>query len=443
MNENSNKATNTTKNIEAGTSKTNDSVFSKLSNMFTPSKEYREGLASEIKLTEKSMSELTSKINPKIYYAVAALTVLALVITVFILLFTGGKGVSSDGTSTSKEANMQITSEVFLILFYTAIIFGLVYLVLPNIKQAKNLFPQIKNVLYIFIYTVFLILFFRNMPSNTLDNYAFIIFPVTVLLTIYMLYKTSMATLTPTFNFNYERIKTLITFLCMITIFTLFYIVDPGGYVSKYFGSASIITIMISILSFAYVLILLLIPDKTKVSQNLLENFSLPGVISFIFFIVFLVIATVSIVYYPGGFLNDKTNSPLILFLILTICIIWGGGMLIYTFSDVSPTGEKTIETSLSFFKKILLALFGFGVSFFIVLWLVLNLQDLSGQSSIVSFVLNLILILTILILVYKTINVKVPDDKTNIKKNAFFAIIFKLFFLILPSAFIYPFINS
>jgi len=411
--------------------------MSEISNKETNKPKFIEGLADEIKLTEQSMSNLASKINPKVYYGIAVSTVLALVVILFILLFTGGKGVdtTSGDTSKSNEASMQITSEVLLILFFTAIFIGLIYLVLPNISQAKNLFPQITNVLYIFIYTVFLILFFRNMPTSTLDNYAFLIFPITVILTIYMLYKSSFATLTPTFNFNYERIKTLITFLCMITIFILFYIVDPGGYVSKYFGSTSIITIMVAILSFAYVLILLLIPDKSKMpqtgSQNFLENFSLPGVLSFILFLVFLVVTTISVVYYPGGFLNDKSNSPLILFLILTICIIWGGGMLISTFSDTSGSGDKTVENSVSFFKKILLALFGFGVSFFIILWLVLNLQDLSGQSSIVSFVLNLILILTVLILVYKTINVKLPDDKTNIKKNAFFAMIFKLFFYI------------
>ena len=80
MSENSNKETNQTKYIEAGTSKKNDSIFSKFLNKLTPSKEYTEGLTDEIKLTEKSMSGFASKINPKVYYAGAGLTVLALVI---------------------------------------------------------------------------------------------------------------------------------------------------------------------------------------------------------------------------------------------------------------------------------------------------------------------------------------------------------------------------
>ena len=85
-------------------------------------------------------------------------------------------------------------------------------------------------------------------------------------------------------------------------------------------------------------------------------------------------------------------------------------------------------------FKKSLLTLFGIIISGLLIAWIVYYLQNLSGQSGIISFILNLSLVLVILMLIYKTINVELPGN-ANSKKDSFFSLILNLI-LYIPCVF-------
>ena len=87
----------------------------------------------------------------------------------------------------------------------------------------------------------------------------------------------------------------------------------------------------------------------------------------------------------------------------------------------------------MSIFKRSLLTLFGIIISGLLIAWIVYFLQNLSGQSGTVSFLLNLSLVLVVLMLVYKTINVELPG-KSNSKKDSFFSLILNLI-LYIPCA--------
>jgi hypothetical protein len=71
------------------------------------------------------------------------------------------------------------------------------------------------------------------------------------------------------------------------------------------------------------------------------------------------------------------------------------------------------------------LVIFGVILSGLLIGWIVYYSQHLTGQSSIVSFVLNLLLVLVILILIYKTFIVKFPVG--NSRKSGFFNLLFNL----------------
>jgi len=90
-------------------------------------------------------------------------------------------------------------------------------------------------------------------------------------------------------------------------------------------------------------------------------------------------------------------------------------------------SGES--KPNLNVFKKSILILFGLIISGLLIFWLTYNIQHLSGRSSIVSFILNLSIIILILGLIYKTINVKLPAENT--KKNAFFNLLGNTLFYI------------
>ena len=123
------------------------------------------------------------------------------------------------------------------------LIFGICILFLPNFKALKKLFQQISNVTYVIIYTIFLILFFTMMPNDIINEYAYIITPLTAALGAFMFYKGSTQNYIEEFNVNYERIKTMIMFFCLITVFIVYYNIDPGGYIQQYFGYSLLLTI--------------------------------------------------------------------------------------------------------------------------------------------------------------------------------------------------------
>ena len=78
-----------------------------------------------------------------------------------------------------------------------------------------------------------------------------------------------------------------------------------------------------------------------------------------------------------------------------------------------------------------MVALLGLSLSGIIIAYIVYSIQNLSGRSNILSFVLSIFLIISVLILIYKTIFVKLPSDSANKGKNAFFNLIINLIFYI------------
>ena len=99
--------------------------------------------------------------------------------------------------------------------------------------------------------------------------------------------------------------------------------------------------------------------------------------------------------------------------------------MVSVIFPEIS---DKTFNVSkASIFKKSLLTLFGIIISGILIALIVYFLQSLSGQSSTISFILNLSLVLVVLALIYKIINVPLPDASANSKKDNFFSLIVNL----------------
>lgn len=96
-----------------------------------------------------------------------------------------------------------------------------------------------------------------------------------------------------------------------------------------------------------------------------------------------------------------------------------------------SNNQSSFMDSNLTYVKKALLALLGFTLSGIIIAYIIYNVQNLSGRSGIVSFILSIFLILSILILIYKTIFVNLPSNNANNSKNGFFNLIVSLIFYI------------
>ena len=357
--------------------------------------------------------------------------IIQIILIITVLLFLFNQGLSSSSNTSSKTKN-EITSDIFIVLTFLLIGAGLLFVLLPNFKENIHKFlEQITNSVFVFIYTIFFIIFFLTVPNNTLNDYGYIITPISIILTAIMFYKGTTINYIENFNINYERIKCIILFLCLITIFIIYYSVDPGGYIKKYFGSSLLLTIVLSVFSLLYLIIMLTLPDTIKTpdikntSSNFLDNFSKFSVYGSILFIIFLIIVTIGIYKFPGGLLKNKQISVVVFILLLFIISIWSIGLISVIFPEIS---DKKFNVSKAFiFKKSLLTLFGIVISGLLIAWLVYFLQSLSGQSNTISFILNLSLVLVVLSLIYKIIIVPLPNANANSKKDSFFSLIINL----------------
>jgi len=359
------------------------------------------------------------------------ITIVILIIILFAVIFK----IPNPFSSNENKSVQQIEYNTIFTTCFVLFIFTICVILLPNFKELKNLFSQIKNVTYTVLYTIFLIFFFTLMPSDIINNYAYIITPISIILSVFIFYKSYSKNLIDEFNYTYERIKTMILFFCFIALLFIYYIVDPGGYINKYFGLTFLMTSIIAVFAFVYLLIVLTLPDTIKQptpgakSSNFLENFSSISSYGSILFLIFIVVITIIISTHPGGFFNDQTISGTSIIILLIICILWSILLGVSQFPELYSKGP--ITNKLNLFKRSLLALFGIVISSLIIYWLVYTIQNFSGSSSqsITSLVLNILLVIIILGLVYKTLFVQLPVGNSN--KNAFFSLIVNIIFYI------------
>jgi hypothetical protein len=356
---------------------------------------------------------------PKEFYVILAI-ILFLIVCLCLIFF------KVNIFKKQSNSEQEITNNIFIIFFFSLIIFGLCYLLLPNIKDLKKLFNQINTVTYFILYTIGIILYFGFMPSDMVNEYAYIIVPVIAVLGIGIFYLSTSHSYVENFNINYERIKMILLFFCLITIFIVLYSVDPGGYISQYFGPILLLAILMGVFSLLYLIIVLTLPDNAtaKSENNLLYNkFSAFSNYLNIGFFIFI-ISVVMMVYFSGGIAFFENMNVAIPFTVLTILIsiLWLILISVNTFPEII---DKSITINyLSLFKRSLLTLFSIIVSCIVILWIVYSIKLYSGKSSIASILLSVVIVVIVLGLIYKTVNVKMPTAASNNKKNAFFNLI-------------------
>jgi hypothetical protein len=328
-------------------------------------------------------------------------------------------------------ADTSILKNVFIVItFIVFLLFFVSVTTLPILKDLNTFFMQIHNVLYVIVYVIFLILLLGFLPDDILNKYAYLITPSTLLLTIFVFYKSFKVNYITDFNINYERIKSIILFFCLIAIFIIYYTKDPGGYISKYFGFSMVLTIVLSIFSFLYLTILLTLPDtsnkpQSNTSDNLLNKFSNLSVYGTILFFIFIVVLTTTLSIMKGedsGYYN--LILPFVIILTIVTCSLWSLFLIPNLFSDT--INSSNILDKFDFYKKGLLALFAIIISIFIIIFIVYNVQQ---SSSITSIVLNVLLICLVLTIIYRTIIIDLPYG--NSKKNSFFDLIINVVFFI------------
>ena len=140
--------------------------------------------------TKNLIPELISNIN----FFVIIIFIMFVILT-FISLFNPALFTTNQMTLTDDK----VVTNVLIIFFFVIAIVSLLIMYLPALSNIKQFIIQLKMVFFVILYTIFLILLYRLLPSSTMNKYSFIITPLTMLLGAFLFYKG--------FKKNYLKLK--------------------------------------------------------------------------------------------------------------------------------------------------------------------------------------------------------------------------------------------
>lgn len=408
--------------------------------------------------TENILLKLKTKTTA---LSVTGIYVFLMVITL-VLLYNQGFYIDSKikniGISSIISTTNGLSFAIFGIIAFTLLCIAFMVVLLPNFQNLEKLFEQMKSTLYVILYTIFLIIFFRMIPNETLNEYAILFTPLTLIGTIYFFSKAFQTNYVKEFNMNYERIKMVILFFSLITIMIIYYSVDPGGYIQKYFGYTLLLTTLITIFSFLYLLIVLTLSSNNPnmkggtsgsgtsgsgTSNNntffstIASYFDFTGYNVFIWvinilFITFLVLLGLGIQMYPSGFFSNIGVSTAVIIFTLLIFIIWGSILTINYSPEI--TNKLLDDSKLNLFKRTLLIILGIVIAGLVIAWLSYNIKSFTGgETTTFSLFLNIMIAVVILTFIYKIINVKAPPKNNKNSRIYDFLEVIKKFVFYIP----------
>lgn len=364
---------------------------------------------------QTSNENLIAKINTPFIFYFIIFAIIFFTVILFLIAFDNNFRLFS-----SSKSNEEVISNIFGVLFFALLVFGVCIVLLPNITELKSLFAQINNVTYIILFTIFIILFYgitSGLPNSIFTTYSYLIMPFIIGLGCFSFYKGLSDNYVDKFNLNYEKIKMVIILLCFISILFALYVINPINIV-HYFGNALIIPLMMFIFMFLYVIILLTLPSSQ--SANLSNAFSSGKLYTTILFSVFIMITAGLILITPDSFFGSQEKTAAVTTILLIIGILW---TVLFSANFLSEAIAPVVDLGkLNIFKKSLTMLFGLLISGLTIYWISYSIENYSGNSGVLSLILNMLLISCILGLVYKTIYAKFPVG--NSKKNAFFELL-------------------
>ena len=326
-------------------------------------------------------------------------------------------------------------------------ILGLVAIVLMKMKSSSSetksgsssiaAFLQVfnGNLALLIGYVISLVILFTTLSSETIDKYSIYILLATVIPGIFVFYKNIVQQ--SSVVYTDEKIRFIITVISFILTFILFYNADPGGYIHDYFGATMLFTILLAVFGTLYILTIFALPDKNKSGKtpdNFFEDFknkgfTSPSVLFTLAFVLYLIIITIGISIYPGGikgFFQEKTFENVWILISIFSVFVLSIAFFMYNFNFFGKTTGITEGDKInSIFKNALLFVFGLAFSGVLIAWLLHIITSLSSSSGIFSFILNLLLIISVLSLVYKLI------VGTSLYKQPFFKLIINIIFYI------------
>ena len=309
--------------------------------------------------------------------------------------------------SKSKEKSI---SDTIIILFSSMLFFGVCVLFFPYLNDFKQFLSQMHNIIYIVLFSIFVILFYILTPEPSIKKYEYLINPFIIGLGLISLYFSS-SNVSTGFNLNFERIKMMFLLSSLVATFFVAYNADHTSVVS-------IAMLIASLFAFIYAIIIFTLPTNLSLNSYL-GSFGFYG--SVLYFIFMCITAYILYGKYKSLF-EDRIKLFSIIMFLFIISILSGTLIGANLFSLTTDTGMADFST-ISNVKNSLLTLFGLAISGFLIYYLSTQIERMGGGSNIISFIINISLTLLMLSLFYKLLLMLAPELGAN--KNPLFEFIF------------------
>lgn len=355
------------------------------------------------------MDTTFKKINTSnnIIFYVSSFIMLILIIISIVVLYTQGK--NSIKKKDLSHSSMS-SGDIFLIVISSFAILFLTVLYFKFPTFFRDIIASLSNssyLIFLILYISFVIVLYENiLTEKQVKDYSYFILPLTIICGFVLFFLNIKETVGDLLSISHtsERIKYCIIYFCLIFFLSVLYFLDPNNYISQYLGPYLVVSILLSIFGFLYLLTLVSFSGTDNLSLS--SRFNPYTIFSVVSFVLFLIIMSIGIFSYPGGFMNSSPATiSIVLILIIFVSISWIISFIISLFLKETPaSGEEkaSISKYASIFQKIVLLFFGLTSSGLLVYWLAINIHSLSSTSGIVAFILNLFIILIVLGLIFK-----------------------------------------
>jgi hypothetical protein len=384
--------------------------------------------------TESILVRPIEKLSTDNIYMFFVVIVFILTIILLMLTFTKTTTTTFNNKTLPYPLGIKILEWIGMSLFIMSMVTCIMLLYVPSLKSMLQLLDKVRGAIFIFVFLLGLIIFYRNVSETAITNYRFIIVPIIAFIS-FKLFTNAMTPSTQeeyTPNLQIEKIRVSLVYVAFVIFSIIMYVVDFGGFIKEYFGPTLTATIVLLVMGMIYLITLLSYPimklgtDKGS-DKGLLSGLTWTGIGHCTFMILTVVLTIIGVASNMSSFTDDSgvlslknTRTAQLFGVLITLLVLWIGFFSIRSYQDIQHTlsevGRSRTEKVKSSFNTLVLLLGGVGLICTLAYWFISISHTFTKTHDITGLVLNLIVIFVVMIILFKYL-----ANTTHFQKSPYF----------------------
>ena len=383
--------------------------------------------------TESILFGPIEKLSSDNIYMFFALVVIILTTIMLSLTFTNTTKIIND-KSVPSPTGIRVLESIGIILVAMTLVVIVLLLYIPSLKSVLQLLDKLRGVIFIFIFLVGVIIFYRNVSETAITNYRFIIAPIIALISIKLFYNAMTPSTEEEYtpNLQIEKMRVSLVYVTFVIFSIIMYSVDFGGFIREYFGPTFTATLVLLIMGMIYLLTLLSYPimkvgTEEGSGKGMLADMTWTGIGHGIFMILTILITCIGVFVNMSDFTDDdgvlsfkNTRATQLFGVTVTTLVIWILFFSVRSYQDVQHTlgtvGRMRTDKVKSAVNIIVLLLGGIGFISTLVYWIISISHNFTKTHDTVGLIMNLLVIFVIMIVMFKYL-----ANTTHFQKSPYF----------------------